>query len=229
MPTPAEVVSTFEKRITTTLALHDELILAVNQKKRQRSLETMLAEQCVLGLAVLWEAFVHDLFVAFIVARPETCMRFHRDKITQSIEAKGKPLIKWVRITLPPSLSRDQIELLVDPDGWNITARSAEDLAKRANQLLSAAHAKKFSLPVPDRAFLDLITAIRNYLSHRSSGSLTATKQRLRDLAIADAASPLNGNMTTIGAYLKERPGTAVHSRAKLIGHMLSGLSSKLI
>jgi hypothetical protein len=82
----------------------------------------MLAEQCVLSLAVLWEAFIHDLIVSYIEESSEACIGFHRDRVTQSIESKSKLFAKWVTIQIPDVLSRVQIELLVDPDGWNITA-----------------------------------------------------------------------------------------------------------
>jgi hypothetical protein len=226
MATPAQTVAIFQKRIATTLALYDELILAVDQKKKQKSLETMLAEQCVLGLAVLWEAFIHDLIVSYIEQNPESCIRFHSDRVTQSVESKSKLFAKWVTVEAPDVLSRVQIELLVDPDGWNITADSAETLAKRANQFLDGAHAIKFSLADVDRAFVDFLIATRNYLSHRSAGALTIMKKRVKEM---DAASLLNGNVTTVGAFLKAKPPGSAHSRAKLIGHQLSALATKLM
>jgi hypothetical protein len=178
MPKPVQVVTTFQKRISDSLNLYDELVLAVHQKKRQQSLESMLAEQCVLALAVMWEAFVHDLIVSYIEESSETCVGFHHNRVTQSIESKSKLFAKWVTIDVPPILTRAQIELMVDPDGWNVTADSAETLAKRATQFLSAPHAIKFSLADLDRKFVDLLIATRNYLSHRSTGSLKTMKQR---------------------------------------------------
>lgn len=228
MARPEQVVATFKKRVTTALTLHDELVLAVDQKKKQRSLETMLAEQCVLGLAVLWEAFIHDLIVSYVEMSSEACIRFHRDRVTKSVESKSKLLAKWFTIEIPDVLSRVQIELLLDPDGWNITADSAETLATRANQFLTAPHAIKFSLADVDRAFVDFLIATRNYLSHRSSGALAIMKQRVKEINDVDAASALNGTVTTVGAYLKTRPAGAAHSRAKLIGHQLSALATKL-
>jgi|ERR1019366_2341018 hypothetical protein len=228
MPGPAQVVTAFQKRITTAFSLYDELVLAVHQKTKQKSLESLLAEQFVLGLAVLWEAFIHDLIVAYIEDRSDVCIRFHRDKVTQSIEAKNKAFSKWVVIEVPPSLTREQIELMLDPEGWNITADSAETLAKRANQLLSAPHAIKFSLADSDRKFVDLLIAIRNYLSHRSSGSLVIMKQRIKELQKVDATSPLNGTVTTVGAYLKARPAGVGLSRANIIGNNLGAVAAKL-
>jgi hypothetical protein len=57
--------------VDDSLNLYDELVLAVHEKKRQQSLESMLAEHCVLGVAVMWEAFVHDLIVSYIEEEPD--------------------------------------------------------------------------------------------------------------------------------------------------------------
>lgn len=229
MPRTTSIATTFKRRVTQNLSLYDELVLAVNLKKKQKSLETMLAEQCVIGLAVLWEAFIHDLIVGYIEERPEVCTRFHKLRLTQSIESKNKALLRWVKINVPRSLSREQIETLVDPDGRNVTADSAESLSTRATQLLSARDAIKFSLAESDQKFLNLVIAIRNYLSHRSAGSFGILKSRLREFGSTDPTSPLNGRLTTVGAYLKERPGNGAETRAKVIGNRLVQVSGRLV
>ena len=137
--------------------------------------------------------------------------------------------MKWVTIAVPATVKREQIELMVDPAGWNITAASAEALKEKANQLLSAPHAKKFSLLDTDRVFFDLLVAIRNYLSHRSAGALGILRGRLLDLQRSDPSSVLNGNMTTIGSYLKTKPHGGSDDRAKLIGRAVITLSSKMV
>jgi hypothetical protein len=119
--------------------------------------------------------------------------------------------------------------MMVDPNGWNITADSAETLANTANKILPAIHAKKFSLPEIDRKFIDLTIAIRNYLSHRSSGSLSIMKKKLTDLAKSDKKSPLKGTVTSIGVYLKTAPNGSQAIRSKIISQSLSTLAGKLI
>ncbi len=229
MANPAQVVAIFQNQIRTTLTLYDELVVAVDQKKRQKSLETMLAEQCVLALAVAWEAFVHNLMISYIEQNPQSCIRHHQDKVAQSIEAKNKHFAKWVTIKPPNVLSRGQIELLIDPNGWNITANSADALAVIANQFLTAPYAKKFSLADNDRAFVDFLIATRNYLSHRSTGALLIMKKRVRELYDVDASSPLNGTITTVGAYLKTIPSGTVSSRTRLVGQQLIALAEGLV
>jgi hypothetical protein len=192
-------------------------------------MERLLAEQCVLSIAVRWEAFIHDLIIAYIEDRPDTCIAFHKGKVTQSVEAKHKGFSAWVTVTVPNPLTRVQIEAMLDPEGRNVSAESADTLAQKANNLLAAAYARKFSLSAADGRFLDLVIAVRNYLSHRSSGSMTILRKRLTELSTADAASPLNGTVNSVAIYLNARPPGAAHCRAKLIGHNLSAVAAKLL
>ena len=82
------------------------------------------------------EVFIHDIIVAYIEERSETCVKVHKTQLKQSIESKNRAVAKWVKITVPTGLKRSQIEFMIDPNGFNITAESADKLAARANQLL---------------------------------------------------------------------------------------------
>jgi hypothetical protein len=118
---------------------------------------------------------------------------------------------------------------MVDPKGWNITAESAAVLSKLTNQFLPGSAARKFSLNEADGKFVDLTISIRNYLSHRSAGSLTLMKSRLVDFQKADKTSPLRGTLTQVGPYLMRRLKNAPVSRARVIGLCLSALAAKLV
>ena len=146
MPTPAQVVAAFQKEVTSALSLNDELLLAVVKHPKKKSLENMLVEQCVLGVTVLWEGFIHDLIVAYIEQKPDDCVRFHKDRVTQSIREKNQIFLTWITINVPAVLSKTDIESMVDPKGWNITAESSAALSKLTNQILPGAAARKFSL-----------------------------------------------------------------------------------
>lgn len=144
--------------------------------------------------------------------------------------ARYKGFAAWVTVTVPNPLTRAQIEEMLDPEGRNVSAESAGTLAEKANDLLAAAHAKKFSLTAVDGGFLDFVIALRNYLSHRSSGSMKILRKRLSDLGTADPASHMIGTLTTVAIYLNARPPGAPHSRAKMIGHKckLTGSEARL-
>lgn len=229
MPTPAQVVAAFQQQITATLNQHDQLLLAITGHAQRQSLETTIVEQLVLGVTVLWEGFIHDVIVAYIEQRPSECVRFHQDRLTRSIKEKNQIFLSWMTINVPAVLTKADIELMVDPKGWNITAESAAVLAKLTNQIMTGATARKFALNEPDGKFFDLVISIRNYLSHRSAGSLAKLKTNLEDYQQVDKTSPLRGKLTDLGTYLKRHLKGTPGSRAKVIGLNLSALAAKLV
>jgi hypothetical protein len=189
----------------------------------------MLVEQCVLGVTVLWEGFIHDLIVAYIEQRPDECVRFHKDRVTNSIREKNQIFLTWITINVPAILNKADIESMVDPKGFNLTAESAAALTKLTNQVLPGASARKFALNEPDGKFIDLAISMRNYLSHHSAGSLATMKQRLADYQRVDKTSPLRGKFTHMGPYLMRTLRGAPGSRAKVIAQNLSGIAGKLV
>ncbi|MGA2736725.1 MAG: hypothetical protein ABSG65_04665 [Bryobacteraceae bacterium] len=229
MPTPAQVVIVFQQQITSAIGLHDQLLEAIAGHSKKKPLENTLVEQLVLGVTVLWEGFIHDLIVAYVEQRPEECVRYHRDRVTQSIREKNQIFLTWMTINVPAVLTKSDIELMVDPKGWNITAESAAVLTKLTNQILAGAIARKFALNEPDGKFFDFAVSIRNYLSHRSAGSLAILRTKLADFQKVDKASPLRGKLTDVGPYLSRQLRGAPGSRAKVIAQNLGALAAKLI
>lgn len=229
MPTAAQVLVTFQRQIRTALTNYDDLVAAVAHRPRRVAMERLLAEQCVHSIAVRWEAFIHDLIIAYIEDRPDYCIAFLKANLTKSVEAKHKGFAAWVTVTVPSPLTRAQIGEMLDPEGRNVSAESASALAQKANNLLAAAYARKFSLSAADGRFLDLMISIRNYLSHRSSGSMKILRTRLTEVDGADPASPMNGTVKSVAVYLNTKPAGAAHSRAKVVGYNVIALAAKLV
>lgn len=172
MPESTRVIDGFQKKVAEASAHHSELLLAVYGKRRQLSLETRLIEQFVMSIAVLWESFINDLIIAYVIEHPESCLRNIQERINQSISEKfGSLAAKKIRFIKLKKLSRAQALALIDPKGMNITAKTADNLSARANALLIASDARKFSLNAEDRVLIDLLLSIRNYLDHKSSMS----------------------------------------------------------
>ena len=214
MATPAEVSRIFDCRINSLLRDYSELLLAVHQKKRQASLETMLSEQTVMALAVYWESFLHDLMIAHIVRRPKSCLKGYEDRIHKSVADKFPGASRWVAVGFPDAPTLVQVERLLDPKGWNIVASSAEQLRELANRFLDAADARKFSLNADDAAFFDYLIAMRNYLGHRSDGGRKTLLHAVSAITQNSGNADLYGPAQQVGTYLKQRTqsGTRVNS-----------------
>lgn len=221
-----DVVRKFTKRLKTAVDHHKELMLAVHLKKHQAALETMLAEQFVLNAAVLWEVFLSNLLLAYLSRSPKSYLKSLKQRILQSLKERyGPDAARLAGIKLPRSLSLAKASALVDPKSFNITVTSAEILTKRANELLAAQYAKRFTLPTEDAQLLDFVIALRNYLGHRSSASLQRLKETVAPLSGTN--SQLQANISNVGAYLKART-TGGEPRSVIIATRLIELGSSL-
>jgi hypothetical protein len=217
----------FIKRLTQLVQQHRELLLAIHNKRNEASLETILSEQFLMAVAVLWEAFVNDLFIAYVTMKPETFLNSLEERINASVSEKfGSEAAKSIKLKLPESITRNKALALVDPKGWNIAFVSFEAMANRANQILAAAHAQKFALAAEDVQLLNLLVALRNYIGHRSLASRQSLKQAL--LAATDPANlPFTAQLRDIGSYLKFKNANG-ESRAILLARRLETIAGRI-
>jgi hypothetical protein len=201
---PVEVGRVFADRIGRLVRDYDELLLAVHQKRRQASLETMLSEQTAMSLAVYWESFLSDILVSHIARSPKQCRKVNNERITKSIAEKFPGSLNWISVETPDTPSADQIEKMLDPKGWNVTFKSAQSFRDQANLWLEASDARKFALNADDSAFFDYFIAIRNYLGHRSDASRRIVLHAVTALNPQAANAELRAPAQHLGMYLKQ-------------------------
>jgi hypothetical protein len=220
-------IARFEKLVNASLSSYLELLLAVHNKKNQATLENLLVEQFVLSLGVAWESFIHDILLAYVTMEPARYLVSLRNRIRKSVEDRyGWDAMKAVVFKFPDLITRARAAALIDPKQWNITAGSGHELAKRANELLSATHAIKFSLDVNDAAFVDYLIALRNFLGHYSAGSRERLKETISALN-AGVNAPLFASLRQIGPYLKARHADG-NTRAAFIAARMLEIAEKL-
>lgn len=220
-----QVAFLFAKRVNRAIDYHRELLLAIHGKKRQAALESMLVEQLVLYTAVLWELFINDLILTYLVMSPDTYIGNLSTRVSQSIRERfGPSAAKLTAFDHPKKMSRARIEALVDPKGFNVGAQSAGQLAKRANEVLSAQYAKKFAMSQEDADFTDFLIALRNYLGHRSKASRVHLRSATKGLSGVNAQ--MNAPFKDVAGYLKTRVGA--DQRAIVIAQRLVAIASTL-
>lgn len=223
-----KVFTTFKERTLKAVDYHTELMLAVHLKRRQAILESILAEQFVLTIAVMWEAYVNDLLLAYVIKSPGVCLKNLQSRIKKGILDKyGSSVAKTVVFKWPRELDKSRALAILDPDGWNITARSAKALSERANDLLIASHAKKFFLNSDDREFIDALLCLRNYLSHHSKNSRRMLLNSILNIKSPSTNAALKGPFFSAGSYLKKDNGLG-ETRAKFIARRLIEIGEKL-
>ena len=220
-------VQKFNKSLNLLLSHHDELKLAIHNKKNEASLGSELVTQFILSVSVLWQSFVHDLFISYILMDDSRAMASINTRVSQSIEDKfGVAVAKNIRFETTKSLSRAKIIDLLDPKGWNISVTSSAQLSKKANELLVSRYAIKFSLDSGNFEFFDYLVTLRNFLSHQSKGARKKFIDTINGLN-ENINHPLKANFKQIGPYLKATVNNNV-TRASFIVHRLQGLSNNL-
>ena len=178
-----DVVRKFQVRLDDAVRHHSELIHAVHNHKRQASLETLLSEQFAFTTTVLWEVFLSNLLMAYVVEDPKTFIADLKCRLHESVKGKFGPMAaKHVALKSPSTIQSHRIAEWLDPKEWNISVPSAAKLAVRANQLLPATSAKRFTLSAEDAALFDFTIALRNYLAHRSEGAKSILKDTVKGL-----------------------------------------------
>lgn len=199
-----DVVRKFAKRLETGIGYHEELLIAVHLKTHQASLETILAEQFVLNTAVLWEVFLSDILLAYLVMSPKRYMKAFKTRMLQSVKDKfGADAARYTKVDLPARPSATLAASFADPKSFNISVNSAETLTRRANDMLAAQHARRFTLATPDAEFVDFLVAMRNFLGHRSESARQRLRETVSPLTAQNAR--LNSSVANVGAYLKTR------------------------
>ena len=124
-------VQKFNSRLNLLLSHHDELKLAIHNKKNEASLGSELVTQFILSVSVLWQSFLHDLFIAYILMDDSRAMASINTRVFQSVEDRfGVAVAKNIRFETPNSPSRAKIIDLLDPKGWNISVTTSSSFQR---------------------------------------------------------------------------------------------------
>ena len=222
-----KVIESLQKELIEAAALHDKMMLLVDGDRRQSSFENMLVEQFVLSIAVKWEAFINSLIIAYIIDDQRKFVSNLKRKVkTSNIDRFKKPLADFIKFSPPRELNPSQILKLADPEGENITAKSSDSLENKVKNILAVKHAKKFILDNKDRAFLDFLKSLRNFLSHNSRKSKRLLKESMEKLRDADNNSPLVSlPLNQVNIYLKYEVSPGIR-RTRIIVDNLKRISN---
>jgi hypothetical protein len=223
----SKTIESFSRSLGQLNAHFKELLQAINNKKNEASLGNELAIQTTLSSLVLWENFINDLLLVYAEADPSRVLKTMKARILQSVEAKfGRSCGRYVLCRFPLSISARTIAAMVDDKGMNITARTATDLASRANEILSGRYACRFTLEPRDSQFYDYVISIRNYLGHYSRKALRSLRETIYNMGHNDNAV-FQAQFKQIGPYLRVDiyNGTC---RTQLINQRLEEIARRL-
>lgn len=121
------------------------------------------AEMSIVELHAIWERFAEERLVIALNHKPAYFI--------EENSVKGTDII-----------SKGLAHVLVKGNQSYFDFRSMDDLIKKGNKLLGNTNNPFLSLPKnPDRNYLDTLSAIRNYIVHRSQTSQKSYKKALKD------------------------------------------------
>lgn len=171
--------------------------------------QTLLVENTLLSVAVLWEGFLSDLIVAYINRNSSRFAHHLKDALATDQTPKQALILKhFSTVNVPFHLNKDMIIELLDSQGNNITFSTYSALADKSSSWLTSQDAEKISkLPGSDQAIMDTLIAIRNHIAHRSERSYKTMNTALSKGAL-HATGLKRGvkNIKHVGVYLKSRP-----------------------
>ena len=222
-----QVVAKFQKRIDDGVRHHNALLHAVHDHKKQAALESLLAEQFAFTTAVLWEVFLSNLIKAYVADDPNAFLADLETRLLDSVKTRfGGAAAKHTKLSPPATIAPSKVAEWIDPKEWNISVTSAAKLSAKANQLLPATAAKKFTLAADDAALFDFTVSLRNFLAHRSDGSRREFKSAVA--ALEGPNADLNGPAAKIDVYLKA-PVAAGNTRVAAIALRLRALATTFV
>lgn len=221
------VFDKFESKVMRNIEAYKDLLKAIDKKTNEKFLHNMIATQLAFAVLSLWEAFLSDILLSYVVKKPNKMLTRMEERVNQSIKDKfGNEILKCVFFKVKKHLTWHTLLHMIDPKGSNITRSEPTDFTQLANEYLTGRYARKFTLSQKDNEFYSFVKKFRNYLAH---GSLRSRKELV--IVIHKLKTPensfLKGNVGCIGPYLKEN--ISGKQRVLLIAERLIKVSEQLI
>lgn len=205
---PAAVRQAFAEDADAIMAFMNRTRRAIEGESRHKADISHLAAMVFLNLYVAFERFLSDLFLAYLNRDFSQYQDTLGTRLHQSVEAKHGPWVRSrTRFDRLAHVKVDDLETIVDPDGWNLTFKSAHDIKQKATDWLAPAHrARVHSMTAHDERLIDTARAIRDFIAHQSRGSKARMNEQLRTVAQGGHSRCLDrgGNeVHDVGSYLK--------------------------
>lgn len=166
--------TTMEDATERFLLLHDVVIGSGEERSLRKGISTDLA----FRLGCEWELFQHRWHLAAISRMPATFVALKQAELDGALKkSNARHLIEAVSpgaTSLPKRVTVEQIDALIDPDGYNVTFKDSESWAAESGQHLDKCYADLVRNIVgepEDECVLTVIRAVRNVIAHQSSGS----------------------------------------------------------
>lgn len=224
---PDSVRDDFRQQLTALTTFHNAGFSAFSSEADQST----LTEHSLLAVAVAWEGFVSDMFIAYI-NRDATRFKEHLlasfDEHLKTASTPKRVFDAFGSLTFPNHLNKGDVQSLANSVGNNITFPNFDELEQKANTWLVAVHAEKFTgLTSQQKAVVNSVIALRNHIAHRSQRSLDAMNEVLaRGVLHSTRIRRLGNRFHNVGAWLKATPVGGNETRFATIICTLDGIGA---
>jgi len=210
------------------------------------SLRKSLTTDLAFRVGTEWELFQHRWHLASISNSPAAFVAWAQAELDAGL-AKGPARhildTLWEdATTVPPRLSVEQIDALIDPDGYNVTFKDGEAWAAKAQLHLAPKHAALVCALVStpeDESLVALLKAVRNAIAHNSSNGLALLNRHVRSRPVGErvgligsANTPLlrdgAGQIRDIPTYLHKWSMGAHARRVTVLTTRIVNVASRL-
>jgi len=245
---PNGVVDDFIARIRAAERRSDVEYAAVprgdkHKLARQRGVVSDLA----FRLGGELELFQHRWHIAVISKEPATFvagLQKRLDEAVKNLPGHGLvPGLANLHLAYPSRLTADQIETLLDGNGWNITFTTLDAWQKAAGKDFTsryrAAVGRVANAP-EDACVLELVKATRNFIAHGSDKSRREFNACVAPRSVAQEGPGLTGNVNSalargtvksvrsVGVYLQGRATPGASRRISALTDRLAVVAAQL-
>ncbi|MEG0010191.1 MAG: hypothetical protein RR721_14810 [Aeromonas sp.] len=219
---PDDIRLNFESEVNSLIDFYQKSENGLKGQEHEGKNLTILSELVFLNTYVSFETFISDLFIAYINKKSINYQNKQEAKIKKLVkEHFGDWYSNKISMNKVPHLKAEDVERLIDPQGFNLTFNSTEEMKKIAGGWISQELRESlFRLSADDCEFIDCCREIRNAIAHKSKRSFTSMNVMLRRVdatsTIAFIHRPAN-DIKNVGVFLKSK----IHGEQRIITSML--------
>lgn len=203
-----------------------------------------VAEDAAFRLGALWEVFQGRWHVGAISREPANFVTNTKELLDSKLKDEFRSIVLAVNpdaLTVPSHPTLAQIELILDPKGYNLTFKDAEAWMFSSGKYHSARYQEIVRAVVGDAesaSLLHLLKSLRNLLAHGSYGSKASFNRACKIRPGAgreglygprnDALKRDQRDVRDVGAYLRARTGVASEPRIETLHTRTIEVAEKL-
>jgi hypothetical protein len=245
---PDRELKKFVEQLDDSMERYRKLYDALEGSPEVTNLRKGISVDAVFRLGSAWEIFQHNWHIAAIAQDSSKIIERSETTANNKIEAIDDALVDLygIKLTKKPQskhLTKQQIELLLDPSSRNVTFFDMADWVKAARRDMTSSHIAKLqriNSNEEDSCVLDLLKAIRNVIAHGSenANALLTLAVRPRSSKVG-IVGPKNDSLirakyaiNDIGTYLHgwpaAKPRSADMTRVALLHQRVKDIAQTL-